>query len=89
MKKQTIYYLIKKGCYDRGLYWIGTDLEEGIRQADHAACNDRDDYHDWILKEYKPVEDVEEYKSACEHLHRVEYMTKKGGRQRLWHNCMD
>lgn len=46
------FYLYKMGIYGHGVFWIGTDYEEGKRQADIHATQDRDDYHDWQIHEY-------------------------------------
>ena len=46
----TMYYLVKEGVYDQGVYWIGQDLTEGSGWADHHATADRDDYHEWNVR---------------------------------------
>lgn len=48
----TYYYVEKQGVYSHGVYWIGTDLEQGCAVADSLAAGDIDDYHDWNVYEY-------------------------------------
>lgn len=50
-----MYYLEKVGLYGHGIFWIGTDLEEGKAEADRAASADADDYHKWRLYRMVPV----------------------------------
>jgi hypothetical protein len=47
-----MFFLYKEGMYGHGVYWIGTDVEEGKRRADEGATNDCDDYHEWILYQF-------------------------------------
>lgn len=45
-----MYFLVKCGVYDHGVFWIGTELTEGISQADEAARQDIDSYHEWEVR---------------------------------------
>jgi hypothetical protein len=47
-----MYYLIKQGIYQQGVFWIGDDYEQAIIEANLHALNDHDDYHDWEIIEY-------------------------------------
>lgn len=58
MKKY--YYLYKQGMYGHGVFWIGTDEAEGIRQANVAAHFDRDNYHSWDLCVFENCRDYHE-----------------------------
>lgn len=44
-----MYFLYKSGVYGHGVFWIGSDLNEGKRIAEHAASMDYDDYHEWEI----------------------------------------
>lgn len=55
-----IYYLEKSAVYLHGVFWVGSDLDEGKRQADLAASKDKDDHHRWnILKYQEPSESTD------------------------------
>jgi hypothetical protein len=47
-----MYYLIKQGIYQQGVFWIGNNYEQAIIEANLHALNDDDDYHDWEIIEY-------------------------------------
>jgi hypothetical protein len=51
--QNELYYLEKNGVHTHGIFWIGSSLDEGIKQTDHAASNDIDNYHTWDLVKYK------------------------------------
>ncbi len=44
-----MYFLYKQAVYVHGVFWIGEDLEQGKKEANHAANRDKDDYHEWRL----------------------------------------
>lgn len=48
-EESDMYFLYKVGVYGHGVFWIGDDLDEGKRVAEHAASMDRDDYHEWEI----------------------------------------
>ena len=52
IERVIMFFLYKKGVYGHGIFWIGSNLEEGKREADKAASLDRDNYHDWVLFEF-------------------------------------
>lgn len=58
---EDIYYLYKEGMYGHGVFWIGSDLEEGKRQANKAASLDMDDYHEWVLYRFSLPKLSKEY----------------------------
>jgi hypothetical protein len=47
-----MYYLVKQGVYQQGVFWIGDNYEQAIAEATHHALNDSDDYHTWDIKKY-------------------------------------
>ena len=48
-----MYYITKEGIYDHGVYWVGFCKREGEAAAAYLASADVDDYHEWVLYEYK------------------------------------
>ena len=86
--REPIYFLYKEGIYGHGVFWIGTDLEEGKRQADRAATLDRDEYHDWVLYRFSAPEvdsdywnDAEEGQERCYTGVRAAAAMAEGGEQ--------
>ena len=61
------------GVYGHGIFWIGTDEEEGKRQADYAANADCDDYHDWELRAFKAPNNKEDYNEDGWDFHKLVY----------------
>ena len=49
---RAVYFIEKEGVYSHGVFWIGTDLEEGKRHLRSLALRDRDSYHTWSLLQY-------------------------------------
>jgi len=68
----VMYFLYKVGIKGHGVFWIGNDKTEGIRQADLCACADRDDYHDWELYEFVTQQDCK-----IDHKHTLIYTGKR------------
>jgi len=68
----VIYFLYKVGIKGHGVFWIGNDKTEGIRQADLCASADRDDYHDWELYEFVTQQDCK-----IDHKHTLIYTGKR------------
>ena len=54
-----MYYLVKKGIYDHGVFWIGNDLDEGIAEAKKAHELDSDGYHAWEVRKLEPVKNYQ------------------------------
>ncbi len=48
-----MYYIEKEGVYNQGVFWIGDDLYEGVRELLNLTYKDEDDYHHWCIKEYE------------------------------------
>jgi hypothetical protein len=74
----TTYYLEKVGNYGHGVFWIGEDLQEGIRQANIAAKADRDDYHEWAVRRFKPKKPKKAYDRDYDYKDVVIYSVTKG-----------
>ena len=73
-----MYFLYKQGIGGRGVFWIGKDLIEGKKMADHAANKDVDDYHKWILFEYLPPNKATNYDNSYDNeQHKVVYIGKR------------
>lgn len=70
-----MYIVEKKGIYLHGVFWIGNDLEEAKKKADEFASHDPDDYHHWVVSEFKEIA-VSSVNSDPEH-NKV-YTTRKG-----------
>lgn len=66
-----MYILEKRGKFRHGVFWVGTDILQGQRAADHAAQNDKDDYHEWCLCEF--TEQASFYEDAD---HKIVYIGK-------------
>lgn len=49
-----MYYVYKMGVYGHGVFWIGSKLSKAIEEADKAAENDSDEYHNWVVFRYRP-----------------------------------
>lgn len=75
MSEIKIYYLAKVAVYEHGIFWIGSDKKEGIRQADIAAQADSDAHHDWELRVYEVPDGNTDYESDPDH--EVVYITRK------------
>jgi hypothetical protein len=54
-QERVIYFIQKVGAYYHGVFWIGTDEEEGHKEARRLAQADRDDHHGWVLYKYITV----------------------------------
>lgn len=69
-----MYIVVKKGVYDHGVMWIGSDIDEGKKKADYLASNKDDGYHDYQLRKfvdpapYEPLDEFETYEwvDRCE-----------------------
>ena len=59
-----MYFLYKSGVYGHGVFWIGSDLNEVKRIAEHAASMDHDDYHEWEIYRFS---EQTAFKSDAEH----------------------
>ena len=55
----TYYYVEKIGVYAHGVFWIGTDVEEGRRMLYELADRDCDSHHDWVLKEFSNPDSIQ------------------------------
>ena len=47
-----VYFVEKAGVYSHGVWWIGDDRDEGIKECKHWAKLDSDNYHEWWLCEF-------------------------------------
>ncbi len=47
-----MYFVQKEGVYIHGIWWIGDDKGEGIKETRHLAAIDNDDCHRWCLYEF-------------------------------------
>ncbi len=68
-----MYFVEKRGMYGHGVFWIGEDLEEAEKMADHFAEIDSDDYHtyDVFIFQDQDCSDRDAY-------HEVVYSISKG-----------
>lgn len=50
-----IYYIVKSGVYDHGVFWIGQDVNLAINKAKEYASNDIDNHHLWVVRKYVEI----------------------------------
>lgn len=53
------YFIEKHGVYRHGVFWIGTDRQEGESRLVEWAAQDRDDHHHWNLCQFVPPTDAD------------------------------
>jgi len=68
-----IYFLIRLGVYDKGVYWIGTNQDEGVAKAEEFARHDGDNYHVWTVYEYTECEPADLERSLFNNYEDPEY----------------
>jgi len=68
-----MYFVEKKGMYGHGIFWIGEDLEEAKKMADHFAENDRDDHHSYDVFKFQ-----DQKSSKMDAYHEDVYSVSKG-----------
>ena len=50
-----MFYIYKTAVYGHGVFWIGSDVAEGMRELDRFVSLDWDSHHTWNLYKYKPI----------------------------------
>lgn len=47
-----MYFIQKEAIYPHGVFWIGRNKKEGIKECDRLAAIDCDDWHTYKLYEF-------------------------------------
>ncbi len=63
-----LYYVIKMGAYNHGVFGIFDALEDAKDLADLAASEDEDGYHEWCVLEYTPPKDYTDFTKDSDHV---------------------
>ena len=69
-----LYYVVKTGEYNHGVFGIFEDLDAAKELADFAANKDEDDYHEWNVLEYTPPGDDTDF--TIDSTHQVVYRAR-------------
>ena len=72
----VMYIIEKEGVYLRGVFWMGSDLDEAKKKADDFAALDSDDYHNWRVREFR---EIPLGNAGIDAGHNTVYTTRKGG----------
>lgn len=69
-----LYYVVKAGEYNHGVFGIFEDLDAAKKLADLAANKDEDDYHEWNVLEYTAPDDDTDF--TIDSIHKVVYRAR-------------
>ena len=60
MSCREYYYIGKCGAWIQEIFWIGTNISEGITKLEEYSSKDKDNYHTWGLKKHKDSSDSQD-----------------------------